>query len=139
MLRPCQYRKVTNDGQLACAKISGPNREVSAEICQACPVAAIDCQHLRVSLQKEEGGSITVRFGNGRSEVWAAEPTHVYMRRAACAALCVQISGPQMCIGCAVHRSASAARSTIGQKATADAGAGALVAASARDAECATC
>src|SRR5512140_3855989 len=108
MLKPCQFRQASNDGQLVCSKISGPDREVTPEICEACPVAAIDCTHLRVSLTKTEGGSILVRFGNGRSEVWEGEPARVHMQKAACAALLVQVSGPQMCVGCALHASASA-------------------------------
>jgi hypothetical protein len=137
MLKPCQFRQVTNDGLLVCSKITGPNREVTAEICQACPVAAIDCQHLRVSLTKEESGSIIVRYGNGRSEVLEGEPSGVRMQKAACAALAVQVSGPQMCVGCALHAPASTAgRQAIGRRV---ADAGKILTMPAPQGKCATC
>ena len=41
MLKPCRHRNVTEQGQLVCAKIVRGDHEVTPDICQACPVAAI--------------------------------------------------------------------------------------------------
>lgn len=104
MLKPCQYRSVSEEGQLVCAKIARGDREVTAEICGACPVAAIDCKHLRFSLEKQQGGTIFVRYANGKSEVWNGEPAGVRLQRAACALLCVPLSGPATCLGCVLRQ-----------------------------------
>jgi hypothetical protein len=107
MVEPCRFRSVTESGQLVCSKITGSDREVSPEMCQTCPVASISCHHLRASLSKRVGGSIIVRYGNGRSEVWDGEPSGVQFRRAACAALCLPVAGPQSCTDCRMRSSAT--------------------------------
>jgi hypothetical protein len=109
MLTPCRFRNVTEDGQLVCARIAAGDCEVSPDICRACPVAAVNCRHLRASLAKRDGGGIIVRYGNGRSEVWPGEPAGVHMQRAACAAICLPVAGPEACAGCHLHSPASGA------------------------------
>ena len=106
MLKPCQFRNVSDNGVMLCAKIARGSREVSPEICQACPVAAIDCRQLRFSLEKEEGGSLTVRYGNGRTEVWDGEAPHVEMQRAACSLLLLPLKGTHTCQSCSLRQPA---------------------------------
>ncbi len=106
MLKPCQYRTVNEGGQLICAKIVQGDREVSEEICSACPVAAINCQHLRFSLTKNEQAQIVVRYANGRQEVWDREAPGVRFQRVACAALCIPLDGVSVCQQCSLRRPA---------------------------------
>jgi len=141
MLNPCRFRDVTEHGELVCSKITGSSRDVSLQICQTCPVGAIGCQHLRVSLRKQEGGSILVRFGNGRTEVWEGEPAGARLQRAACAELRVPVSGPQMCAVCGLRSPVSTQEQGIAQRVAqvAEAGAGNIVAMPASAATSATC
>ena len=106
MLKPCQHRSVSEQGQLLCAKIKGPDSEVSPDICNACPVSSADCSHLRFTLEKRGGGDIVVRFGNGRTEVWKGEPEGVHVQQAACALMVLPISPGKTCIACAWRRPA---------------------------------
>lgn len=112
MLEPCRHRGVSDQGQLLCAKIKGLDREVSQDICEACPVLSADCPHLRFALEKQGGADIIVRFGNGRSEVWKGEPAGVRLQRAACALVSLPISTVNACATCALHRAAGAGATT---------------------------
>jgi hypothetical protein len=106
MLKPCQYRNVTEEGRLECAKIVRGDREITPEICQACPFTAINCEHLRFSLEKDRGGSVLVHYANGRTEVLDGEPDGVRFHRAACSLLAIPVSGPAMCARCALRQPA---------------------------------
>jgi len=111
MLRPCQYRRVTEGGQLVCAKIGRGRADVTADICAACPVAEIDCSHLRFTLERHESGDIIVHHGNGRTEVWPGEPPSVHLQRAACHLLAIPVAGSHTCADC-VLRSPMSGRDT---------------------------
>jgi len=111
-MKPCSYRTVSDDGRLVCAKIRRGEREVAPALCEACPAARIDCQHLRFSLEKRDQTAIVVRYGNGHTETWQSEPARVEFQRAACAALCLPLSGSDMCSGCFLYSPALSANTT---------------------------
>lgn len=100
MLKPCPHRQAQSDGQLTCAKIGGLDREVTAELCAACPAAGIGCAHLRFSLTKIAPSSILIRWGNGKQEMLEAEAPHVDLNRGACAEKVTPIYGPAACTAC---------------------------------------
>ena len=102
-LKPCPFRLVDSVGQILCDKIKIGERQVSAQICNACPVAAIDCAHLRATLEQQSRPAITVRWGNGKSEVWDTAAPTVALGRAACAAKVMPIHSPRDCAGCALR------------------------------------
>ena len=138
MLKPCQFRNVSENGEMVCAKVARGSREVSPEICQSCPVAAIDCRELRFSLEKQEGGAIVVRFGNGRSEVWDGEAPHVEMQRAACSLLLLPLKGAYTCQSCSLRQPA-VGESKVARAATRTAAASRAAALSSQADKCASC
>ena len=73
-LKPCNLRQVDNNGRILCNAIKGGDREVSVQLCRACPVSQINCQNLRAGLEKKVSTPITVRFATGRVEVWDDAP-----------------------------------------------------------------
>jgi hypothetical protein len=99
-LKPCQFRQVDAGGCILCNLIKGGDREVSVNLCRACPVQAINCQHLRAGLQKQVSTPITVRFATGRVEVWNDAPPTIDFKQAACAAKTMPIHSPRDCAGC---------------------------------------
>lgn len=102
-LRPCPFRRVNDDGQILCELIKGSDREITLDICRACPVSQVNCQHLRASLEKQVGASITVRFLGGRTEIWDDHPPAVEFKRAACAEKAMPIHTPRDCAGCPIR------------------------------------
>ncbi len=103
-LKPCPYRLVDDVGQILCDKIKSGDREVSPNICRACPVAAINCAHLRATLDHQARPPITVRYGNGKTEVWEDPAPAIALERAACAAKVTPIHSPRDCAGCALRQ-----------------------------------
>ena len=105
MLRPCPYRTAQLDGQLTCAKIGGPDREVTPDICAACPAAQISCAHLRFSLVKNAPSPLLIRWGNGKQEVLEADAPRVELARGACGEQVMPVHGPSACAACPLHQS----------------------------------
>lgn len=103
-LKPCPYRLVDDVGQILCDKIKSGDREVSPNLCRACPVAAINCAHLRATLDHQARPPITVRYGNGKTEVWDDPAPAIALERAACAAKVTPIHSPRDCTGCALRQ-----------------------------------
>ena len=102
-LSPCSFRQVDNHGRILCNLIKGGDREVSVNLCRVCPVQAINCQHLRASLEKKISTPLTVRFATGRVEVWDDEPPGIEFKQAACAAKTMPIHSPRDCAGCPIR------------------------------------
>ncbi len=102
-LKPCQFRQVDVQGRILCHLIKGGDREVSVNLCRACPVQHINCQHLRAGLEKHTSTPITVRFATGRVEVWDDEPPTIDFKQAACAAKTMPIQSPRDCVGCPIR------------------------------------
>lgn len=102
-LKPCQFRQVDNHGRILCNVIKGGDREVSVNLCRACPVSQINCQNLRAGLEKKVSTPITVRFATGRVEVWDDLPASVEFKQAACAAKTMPIHSPRDCAGCPIR------------------------------------
>jgi len=99
--RPCSHRTVTEDGRVVCAKISRGEREVSPALCAACPAARINCQHLRFTLEQDGPSTLVVRYGSGKTEVWADDrPPQVRFTRAACALLRLPLVNTTPCATC---------------------------------------
>lgn len=103
-LKPCPYRLVDNDGCILCNQIKAGNRQVSADTCQACPIAEINCTHLRATLHSQSLAPLTVRWGNGKTQVWADPAPPLVLERAACAVKTIPISSPRDCAGCDLRR-----------------------------------
>ncbi len=103
MLGPCPYREAQADGRLTCAKVVGLDREVNADICAACPAAAIGCAHLRFSLTKSSSSTLLIRWGNGKQETLESEPAHVKMSRGACAEKVTPVNHAAECEACPLH------------------------------------
>ncbi len=99
-LKPCQFRQVDAHGRILCQLVKNGDRQVSAELCRACPVQAINCQNLRASLERQVSTPITVRFATGRVEVWNDAPAAMTFKQAACAAKTIPIHSPRDCAGC---------------------------------------
>lgn len=99
-LKPCQFRQVDTHGRILCQLVKGGDRQVSAELCRACPVQSINCQHLRAGLEKQISTPITVRFATGRVEVWNDAPAAMSFKQAACVAKTIPIHTPRDCAGC---------------------------------------
>ena len=76
---------------------------MSVNLCRACPVAQINCQHLRAGLEKKVSTPITVRFATGRVEVWDDAPPTIDFKQAACAAKTMPIQSPRDCSGCPIR------------------------------------
>lgn len=102
-MRPCKYREALDDGRIICEKITEGNPEVNPNICRRCPVAKINCEHLRFTLRKAGHKPIVVRYGNGVTEVWDENPPSVEFVRGACAEKVMPISGSRDCAGCQVR------------------------------------
>lgn len=103
VIRPCPHRQATEDGSIVCVKIANGEREVTIEVCKACPASRINCAHLRFSLTKTSRPAIVVRYGNGRSQVWPAEPPRVRLERGACSLCVAPVTRPEDCAGCALR------------------------------------
>jgi hypothetical protein len=99
-LKPCPHRKVDESGRILCGLIRTGDREVSVNLCRACPVPQINCQHLRASMAKKVSTPITVRYATGRVEIWDDEAPTIGFRRAACAEKTMPIRSPRDCVGC---------------------------------------
>jgi hypothetical protein len=110
-LKPCPYRQVDDEGHILCDKIKSGDREVSPNICRACPVSAINCAHLRATLDHQARPPLTVRYGNGKTEVWDDVAPSINLQRAACAAKVMPIHSPRDCAGCAIRQPLVAAES----------------------------
>lgn len=102
-LKPCPYRVVDGEGHILCQQIKTGEREVSPAICRACPIAQIDCQHLRATLAQETRLPITVRWGNGKTEIWDDPTPPLALTRAACSAKTIPILSPRDCAGCTIR------------------------------------
>jgi hypothetical protein len=104
-LKPCPYRHASEEGHILCNKIKIGDKQVSPNICRDCPVSAINCAHLRVALDHSSRLPITVRYGNGKTEVWddVGGPA-IKMERAACAAKVLPIHSPRDCAGCSLRQ-----------------------------------
>jgi hypothetical protein len=103
-LKPCPFRHVDEEGHILCEKIKIGDREVSPNVCRACPVAGINCAHLRAMLSHQVRPPITVRYGNGRTEIWEDDTPSITLERAACAAKVIPILSPRDCAGCALRQ-----------------------------------
>jgi len=103
-LKPCPYRQVDDEGHILCDKIKSGDREVSPNICRACPVSAIHCAHLRATLDQQARPPITVRYGNGKTEVWDDPVPSITLARAACAVKVTPIHSPRDCAGCPIRQ-----------------------------------
>ncbi|MBI5030390.1 MAG: hypothetical protein HZB51_07675 [Chloroflexi bacterium] len=103
-LKPCPYRHVGDEGHILCDKIKTGDREVTPDICRACPISHINCEHLRATLTHQTHPPLTVRYGNGRTEVWEQSAPAIAFKHAACAAKVMPIRSEQDCVGCALHQ-----------------------------------
>jgi hypothetical protein len=100
-LKPCLYRQVNDDGLILCGKIKTGDRAVTGDDCQACPIAQIDCSHLRATLLHAGHPPLLVRYGNGKMEVWDDPTPPLAFERAACAAQIQPLHSSHECTGCA--------------------------------------
>ena len=104
-LKPCPYRHADDEGHILCDKIKSGDREVTPNICRACPVAHINCAHLRATLEHDARPPITVRWGNGKSQVWDDfAQDSITLSSAACADKVIPIHSPRDCAGCALRK-----------------------------------
>jgi len=103
-LKPCPYRQVDDEGHILCDKIKTGDREVSPNICRACPVSAINCAHLRATLDHQARPPLTVRYGNGKTEVWDDLAPSINLQTAACAAKVIPIHSPRDCAACPIRQ-----------------------------------
>ena len=103
-LQPCPYRLVDGEGHILCNQIKSGDREVSPAICRACPIAQINCTHLRATLAQQTRVPITVRWGNGKTQVWDDPTPPIAMQRAACSAKTIPILSPRDCAGCTIRQ-----------------------------------
>ncbi len=103
-LKPCPYRQVDDEGHILCDKIKSGDREVSPNVCRACPVSAINCAHLRATLDHQTRPPITVRYGNGKTEIWEDAAPSISLARAACAVKVTPILSPRDCAGCPLRQ-----------------------------------
>jgi hypothetical protein len=104
----CEHRTVSKDGCIVCAKIVEGDRQVSPDVCRACPVKAINCAHLRFSLHQTSPSRLIVRY-NGRTEIWDDDPPEVKLEYAACAAQVIPIEHPRVCAGCSLRQAVETA------------------------------
>jgi hypothetical protein len=120
-LKPCPYRHADDDGHILCDKIKTGDREVSPNICRACPVAQINCAHLRAALDHHARPPIVVRWGNGKSQVWDDfAQDSLTLTRAACAEKVTPIHAPRDCAGCALRNAVDNPQSAVDRPMTAD-------------------
>ncbi len=103
-LKPCLYRSVDDAGRVLCGRIHAGEREVSPTLCQNCPIAEINCAHLRASLTHTTRPPILVRFGNGRTELWDDPVPPLAFQHAACAAKIEPIHNPHACSRCSLRQ-----------------------------------
>jgi len=122
-LKPCPYHEVDDEGHILCDKIKTGDREVSPNICRACPVSAINCAHLRATLDHHARPPLTVRYGNGKTEIWDDVAPSINLQTAACAAKVTPIYSPRDCAGCPIRQPLVAAESlaVVAPRAVADA------------------
>ncbi|MGB8648080.1 MAG: hypothetical protein WCF84_22785 [Anaerolineae bacterium] len=99
-LKPCPHRRVDDSGRILCGWIKNGDNQVSVNLCRACAVPQINCQHLRASLQKTTPTPITVRYATGRVEVWNDEAPSIDFKQAACSAKTMPIQSARDCSGC---------------------------------------
>lgn len=102
-LSTCNFRQFDDQGRILCDLIKGGDHEVSVQLCSVCPVSEINCQNLRAGLEKAVSIPITVRFANGRVEVWDDIPPTIEFKRAACAAKTMPIHSTRDCMGCPIQ------------------------------------
>ena len=100
-LKPCPFRHVGEEGHILCEKIKTGDKQVSPNICRDCPISAINCSHLRATLDHSSRLPITVRYGNGKTEIWddVGGPA-IKLERAACATKVIPITSVHDCAGC---------------------------------------
>ncbi len=103
-MKPCPFRHVDADGHILCDKIKFGDREVSLNICRVCPISAINCAHLRATLDHRARAPITVRYGTGRTEVWDDVAPSIALERAACSVKVIPITSPRDCAGCSLRQ-----------------------------------
>jgi hypothetical protein len=113
-LSPCEYRTVSKDGRVVCAKIVEGDNQVSPNVCRGCPFKAVNCAHLRFSLQQTSPSPLIVRY-NGRTEIWDDDPPELRFEHAACAARITPIENPRSCIGCPLRQALQAPVKRRGQ------------------------
>ena len=121
-LKPCPYRQVDDEGHILCDKIKTGDREVSPNICRACPISAINCAHLRATLDHQARPPLTVRYGNGKTEIWDDLAPSITLQRAACAVKVTPILSPRDCAGCPLRQPLIAADAISVVAATKDEG-----------------
>lgn len=103
-LNPCPYRHVGDEGHIVCDKIKTGDREVSPNICRACPVSQINCGHLRATLDHQGHAPVVVRWGNGKTQVWDDQGPSITFRNAACAEKVIPIHSGKECAGCQLRQ-----------------------------------
>lgn len=103
-LKPCPHRRASDDGQILCERIKSGDRAVAPNICRVCPVMAINCANLRATLNHDARPPITVRWGNGKTQVWEPDAPSITMERAACATKVVPIHSPRDCAACQLRQ-----------------------------------
>jgi hypothetical protein len=103
-LSPCPYRHVGDEGHILCDKIKTGDREVKPNICRACPISQINCGHLRAKLAHQAHPPVTVRWGNGRTEVWEDNAPFISFDQAACAEKVIPIHSPKDCANCPLRQ-----------------------------------
>jgi hypothetical protein len=119
-LKSCPYRHVGEEGHILCDKIKTGEREVSPNVCRACPISHINCAHLRATLDNQSRPPIVVRWGNGKSQVWDDfAQDSLTLTRAACAEKVSPILSPRDCAGCALRITADSQQSTVNSRQTA--------------------
>jgi len=99
----CEHRTVSKTGKIQCQKIVEGDCDVTPELCRTRPAKAINCAHLRFSLQQVSPSPLIVRF-NGKTEIWDDEPPEVRLSQAACAAMVSPINSPKQCVGCVLKQ-----------------------------------
>ena len=120
-LKPCPYRHADDEGHILCDKIKAGDRAVTPNICRACPVAHINCTHLRATLEHHARPPITVRWGNGKTQVWDdCAQDSITLSRAACAEKVIPIHSPRDCAGCALRKPVDGPQSTADRRMTDD-------------------
>lgn len=104
-LKPCPFRHASEEGHILCDKIKTGEKQVSPNICRGCPISAINCSHLRAILDHSARLPITVRYGNGKTEVWddVGGPA-IKLERAACAAKVIPINSARECASCSLRQ-----------------------------------
>lgn len=103
-LSPCPYRHVGDEGHILCDKIKSGDREVTPNVCRACPISQINCGHLRAKLAHQAHPPVIVRWGNGRTEVWEDNAPTISFDQAACAEKVIPIHSSKDCANCALRQ-----------------------------------